>query len=163
MEEVRVARRKRFPLGWDRITVMTCDVDNYIQHLLSTYCMPINMLSLFYKNILFPLEIFRSEELKHRETESFAQCWAWTHSIGKILTPTAQFQSLLSQQYWMGHTERAEWWAAKQMRMDELSEWTVFHVSQTPQLLEKNKNQREGDIKDECFQDCTFILLSLGV
>lgn len=48
------------------------------------------------------------------------------------------------------------------MRMDGLSELTVFSLFQTPQLFEKNKNQREGDMKDERFQDCKFILLNLG-
>lgn len=40
---------------------------------------------------------------------------------------------------------------------------TVLSVAQALQLFEKNKNQREGDIKDERFQDCKFILLNLSV
>lgn len=64
---------------------------------------------------------------------------------------------------WVDAMEKAEWWAAKQMRMDGLSGWTVLSVSQTLQLFEKNKNQREGDIKDERFQDWVNSFYSISV
>lgn len=173
MEEVRAAWRKWLCLGWDKITIMTCDIDNYMQYSLRTYCMSNSVLNslLPHRNPvrLLLLEILRSKKPKHRETQSFAQHRTWTHSIGEILRPAAQLQSLLSRQYCklpmvvrVDNTEKAEWWAMKQMRTDELSKWTPFSMSRIPPLFETNKSQREGDIRDGCFQDCTFILLSLG-